>query len=191
MWYFCLFVCLFIFLGGCWASWIWKLRIISTNLGEIWYYVFKYLLLLFIFSFWVSNCWATWYWPYVSVVLLCFFSIFLLSVTLTGKFPEMFLQIHQFFLLPSQIYCWTCLLIFFFISVVTLFKYRILKIPFYIFYFCVNNSFLSWIPYFLFFHQIYFTLTLWKHLYSLLSYLSLLNLVPEYPQSQSLLTRFY
>lgn len=80
---------------------------------------------------------------------------------------------------------------FFFISVVTLFKYRILKIPFYIFYFCVNNSFLSWIPYFLFFHQIYFTLTLWKHLYSLLSYLCLLNLVPEYPQSQSLLTRFY
>lgn len=140
--FFCLFVFIHIFLGGCWASWIWKLRIISTNLGEIWYYFFKYLLLLFIFSFWESNCWATWYWPYVSVVLLCFFSIFLLSVTLTGKFPEIFLQIHQLFLLLSQIYCWTCLLIFFFISVVTLFKYRILKIPFYIFYFCVNNSFL-------------------------------------------------
>lgn len=72
------FVCFFIhiFLGDCWASWIWKLRIISTSLGKIWHYIFKYLLLLFIFSFWESSCWSTWYWPYVSVVLLCFFQYF-------------------------------------------------------------------------------------------------------------------
>lgn len=80
---------------------------------------------------------------------------------------------------------------FFFISVVALFKYRIFKIPFHIFYFCVNNSFLFMNTIFSLFFIVCFTLPLWKHLYELLSCLCLLNPVPGYTQSQSLLTRFY
>lgn len=58
---------------------------------------------------------------------------------------------------------------FFFISVVALFKYRIFKIPFHIFYFCVNNSFLFMNTIFSLFFIVCFTLPLWKHLYELLS----------------------
>lgn len=138
-----LFVCFFIhiFLGGCWASWKWKLRIISTNLGEIWHYIFKYLLLLFIFSFWESNCWSTWYWPYVSVALLCFFQYFSFLLLWLENFQKSFFKFtNSFFCYVKAVVepvCW-----YFFVSVVTLFKYRILRIPFYIFYFCVKNSFL-------------------------------------------------
>lgn len=72
-----LFVCFYPYLPWELLSFLnMKIKDYFNKLRGNLYYVFKYWLLIFIFSFWESSCWATWYWPYVSVVLLCLFVFF-------------------------------------------------------------------------------------------------------------------